>query len=407
MIENLLLIARGGGGGSGDGGGVGGIIAVPIIIVGLILTWRYRRKKIKKAKADQTEAQSTDSSWSPEVIETRVEEVFNKFQKDWSSFKLASMRTYLTPSYSVHMEYVVRAMQQLGRINILQNIKLEKIILFNVRDSSDSELDEFDAEIDASLHDIIQQNDSQKIFSEDVVFQELWHFERQNNEWCLGGITQKSSKDLVIGYHDKSDNDYVKFAQANSLYYNADFGWLLLPMHGALFGEAKFGTSNINHHTIGEYKGRIVQFFEYVPVLEEKRFLSGDIAKLFKRDRRVKVAEYAVGQITLPKNYGNIVVERKNFLDRIGLSYRPSGMNKIRHAPLQFEKKYVVYASDEEQATSFELLHPAYLEKLINLDFSVDIEVVGDNLYLYSSDKVANFDELLQLLCNAYDELER
>lgn len=407
MIDVLDILARGGGGGSGGGGGAGGIIAVPIVIVSAILTFIYRQKKMQAARKAHKMAVASDASWEDSAIYSRVEEVFFKFQKDWSDMNLHSMKTYLTPHYYNHMELVIRAMKQLKRKNVMTSVELREANLFGVRDNNIDELDEFDMEVKAAAHDKIVSDNHEILFMDKTPFQELWHFEKEKGNWCLEGITQSTSEGLVMGYHGTKNIKYVNFAKKHKFFYNADFGWLLLPLRGALFGTARFGTADINHHTIGEYKGRVVQLFEYYPIPASKITLLSMVVKLFSRKRRVKIYKYTVGQITLPKSYGKILVEPRDILSSVGLSFRPKGMQKISYAPVSFEKKFDVYATDEEQVTSFELLHPAYLEKLVNISFEVDIEVVDDNLYLYSSDKNANFDELLHLLKAAYDELER
>jgi hypothetical protein len=51
---------------------------------------------------------------------------------------------------------------------------------------------------------------------------------------------------------------------------------------------------------------------------------------------------------------------------------------------VDFNAKFEVWASSIELATSFELLHPAFIQKLEELPFEVNIEVVDTTLYLYS-----------------------
>ena len=67
-----------------------------------------------------------------------------------------------------------------------------------------------------------------------------------------------------------------------------------------------------------------------------------------------------------------------------------------------------MYASNAEQATSFELLNPTYMEQLAALPFSVTIEVVDNVIYLYTDERgtdVATYDMMLDLVHKAFKEL--
>ena len=77
----------------------------------------------------------------------------------------------------------------------------------------------------------------------------------------------------------------------------------------------------------------------------------------------------------------------------------------------QFNEKYEVWATVPELATSFELLHPAFMEKLEALPFELNIEVVDNVLYLYSADSSigindANYSVMLQIINEAFKQMK-
>jgi hypothetical protein len=76
-----------------------------------------------------------------------------------------------------------------------------------------------------------------------------------------------------------------------------------------------------------------------------------------------------------------------------------------------FNKRYYVFASDSEAVTSFELLHPAFMEKLAALPFEVSIEVVDNIVYLYtplqkgSTNRIEQYEIMLGILMEAYKQM--
>ena len=67
-----------------------------------------------------------------------------------------------------------------------------------------------------------------------------------------------------------------------------------------------------------------------------------------------------------------------------------------------------MFASGYEQATSFELLNPTYMEQLEALPFEVNIEVVDNVVYLYTDERGsdgATYETMLDLLEKAFKEM--
>lgn len=399
----LEIIARAGGGGSSGGGGGLGIIVLPLIVFGIIASWWIRRKRIRKAEARQKQALVSDPTWSDEVIERRVTEVFNAFQKDWSELNPEHMKSYLTPRYHHHVSLMLAALQQMGRRNETRSVSLSKVTLFGVDDSKVNEYDRFNVEINASaLDNLIDLKTGKLLHGSSSSFEELWHFEREGKEWALDSITQVNRDDLIVKYDPKIDKNYLDFADQNSFFYNADFGWLLMPLRGVLFSEASYGWSDINHHVIGLYHNVVVQFFEYIPLTQKKAKLKDHFRHFYKK--RNVLAKYAIAHATLPKQYGNILVERRSFPSFS--SFSPSGMMKVSLEWPHFNKMYNVYANDMDKVTSLELLHPAFMEKLADSPYRINIEIIGNDLYLYTTDKKADYQQMLTILKEAFEEMK-
>ncbi|MGH7241787.1 MAG: DUF3137 domain-containing protein, partial [Candidatus Saccharimonadales bacterium] len=74
-----------------------------------------------------------------------------------------------------------------------------------------------------------------------------------------------------------------------------------------------------------------------------------------------------------------------------------------------FNKKYQVYATSPEQATSLELLNPKYMEQLEAVPFEVNIEVVDNVVYLYAAEgsvvQPEHYQTMLDLLQLAFKEM--
>lgn len=404
------IVARAGGGGSGGGGGGAGIIVLPIVVIGAIVAWWRRRKQIKRAEKAIEQARANDPSWDG-VVE-RAQNIFVQFQQDWSDFSVPNMQTYLTPRYLQHITLMMRALKQMNRQNKMSNVQLQQATLFNVSDSSEDELDNFDIEMRASANDeLMDLTTNSTLFVDAKAFTEVWNFEREGGQWMLDKISQVGIETSIEkGYTSKDDKKAKadeatkmrRFAEENNFFYNADFGWLLLPLRGLLFSLSSFGRSDVNYHVIGDYRNVLVQFYQYVPIIQDKRRFADYFKALYKPAYRYEA--YMIAQAVLPKSYGNIVVRRKS---PIGLfSFTPLGMTRVSLEGVDFDKDYFVYATDVEKATSLELLNPAYMEQLLAVPFKVSVEIVDNVLYLYSTDKKADFDIMLALLKNAFEEMK-
>ncbi len=438
FITNLLNIARAGGGGSGgdDGGGeifvvigylppmfigrwlikrIPKIVALPIIVV-ISIIWAFiwfsiggifviagvlalvggadgyfgwsdfLGKRIMKARKKVKEAAAKDGAWDEQRILTHAQNTFTQFQDDWGKFNVANMQSYMTTSYFNHMQLMMFAIQKKGRQNYMVNLKIKEVNLIEISDADDNSQDWFSVHFTAQAEDHLFDKRLEKdIFTDNSEFQEEWRFQRNGDTWLLAGITQSTENPYMF------QAQLQAFATQNGMFYSPDMGWLLMPLEGDLFGEARFGKSDLNNHVIGVYNGVLTEVYTYQPVVKDSK-------------------HYIVAQAIVPKTYGKLVVKRKSSGLLSGITERtPKGLNKITLEWPDFNKRYNVYADNVEQVTAFELLHPVFMEKLFALDIEVNIEVADNIVYLYTSanqsQDVALYQKMFTVLLDAYKEM--
>ncbi|MEO8911779.1 MAG: DUF3137 domain-containing protein [Candidatus Saccharimonas sp.] len=341
--------------------------------------------KIKQSPMVQSllkNAAANDSAWDEEKLTEYVQTTFTKYQQDWSKLDVKSMQPYLTEYYLGHVQLLMACLAQLGRKNIISDINIAEVVFTNVDDSEDDSKDNFTVGISASARDdLIEALDNSVLFTDNSAFTEYWQFQRDGKDWRLAFIAQDTASNITY------NQSLHEFAVQAGYYYSQDMGWLFIPKRGQLFDGAAFGTSDINNHIVGLYGGKmLVQLFSYL-----------------KNQSSTK--SYVIAEAALPKSYGEIVVRRKRGISLFG---GIKGLEKIETEWPDFNKKYEVYASDYEQATSFELLNPTYMEQLEALPFEVNIEVVDNVVYLYTVEAQSDVDTyrgLLDLLQKAFKEM--
>lgn len=441
-LNHLLpfIFARGGGGGSGGrGGGGGGIIAIgylPMHFLGawlrkkqqkhplqfkvlqmgawmiavfycvlLIVTlrgigfiaaigapfgmgaglynWFSKLKQNKQTKASLAIAATKDSVWGEAALMSRASEVFGRFQSDWSNNDAEAMKAYMTPRYQYQNALMVSALQLAGRRNVVDSPVITQSVVVNLYDSNNDDEDTVVVGISATANDqLLEIQSNTVLFTDSSPFTEFWRFNRMGDTWLLDGIQQATASTW------RDNPGLESFAAQNGYFYSQDWGWLLLPRHGQIFGDAKFGTSDVNNHVIGMYDQRLlVQLYTYTP----KPSSAGK--------------SYLIAQANLPKTYGDIVVRRRGGFH----PFDRKGLREVSTEWPDFNKKYQVLATNPEQATSLELLNPKYMEQLEAAPFEVNIEVIDDVVYLYADEGAivdpGHYATLLGLLHAAFQEM--
>jgi len=389
-----------GGGSSGSGGGDGefswlafiimivvwGIIIAVMIYGGLVAKKAVRARR-EKMRAQLEASSLADPIWTEQGLITFASDIFMRHQKDWSGFDIVSLESYMTPEYYKHTELMLAALKLANRQNQVNDITINSAEIISFDDSPDNTQDHFEVLINASVEDIINDTSTDQVLHRQRLNAiQTYKFLRDGNKWKFSGIDQSTASALTY------NAALERFASDNGYFYSIDWGWLLLPRRGQVFGTGQFGASDINNHVIGMYHDVLIQMYSYKPIPTGTK-------------------NYLITQTSVPKSYGDIVVRRK----KSGFNFKIKGLNKLSTEWGEFNKKYDVFASDTEQATSFELLNPTYMEKLEALPFEVSIEVVDNMVYLYADEAAAiaatgsydtqRYEVMLQILKAAFKEM--
>lgn len=348
--------------------------------------WFSKLRRNKNAENKLQIASTTDSSWDKNTLEPFTKQVFERFQYDWSRNDTEPMKNYLSPRYFQHIQLMILALTQASRVNQMSDVKISYQNIQTVNDANDNSQDSFVMGFEASATDkLIDTRTNSSIYTSTAPFTEYWNFIKSGQIWLLDGITPATA-------NLSSENAIIKqFAEQSSLFYSLDWGWLLLPQRGQIFNNGRFGVSDINNHVIGMYNNQLIQIYTYCPNPAAK-----------PND------QYLIAQMILPKSYGDIVVRHKlGFFSNL-LRVNVKGLTKIETEWLDFNKKYEVYASTGEGATSFELLHPAFMEVLEAQGFEINLEVVDNMVYFYSLPKKLqpeNYPKFLNILQEAFKQM--
>lgn len=345
-------------------------------------------KRIGKAKKDIAQAAQADPAWDLSGLQTTAQDTFLMFQADWSTFNIERMKSYLSGHYWQHMSLVMAAIKQRERRNDVQNPQLiTKPEPVNAQDFEDNSKDRVTFMMQAKAHDVILESidgQERELFADNNSFTEYWNFVRSGKKWILEGISQATESGHMLR------SDIESFARDNGMFYSRDWGWLLLPRRGVLFSGGRFGRSDINNHVIGVYRDLIVELYTYLP----------------NTTNNSNSRQYTVAQVALPKRYDSLIVEAKQGSLLKLFQKAPAGYNKLSLEWNDFNKRYNVYATNVEQVTAFELLHPVYMEKLFALPFKVSIEAVDNVVYLYTQDQKADYPTMYSILKDAFDEMK-
>lgn len=361
---------------------VGLMFGIPILVIILIL--RASKKSGGGASSLQPPAGFADPDKDPrataeqKALAVESREIFMAFQKSWSDFDLKVMKQVTSDEYYKKMVLELGVLQNYERQNIMENVKIADVYL------GPNTAQSVQVYFFASANDkLIDQRNGKVVFTDTSSFAELWTFVRTGKKLVLDKIDQVTSE------ASKFDAGIAQFSSDNGFYYDPDFGWLMMPSRGAIFGPAGFGNADINNHVIGYYgkgaKAKIVEFYSYEP-----RAGAG-------------LSPITVAQAILPKSYDDILVTEKSWY---GFKPKGKGLNKIETESVEFNKKFAVWAANQDQATSFELLATNFMERIYALDFEINIEVVDNVLYLYSPSKNIKYADMLDVLSWAFDEMK-
>lgn len=302
--------------------------------------------------------------------------VFMDFQQAWSKNDIKTIKTITSEDYYKRMVLELNILKNYDRENIMEEVKIQKAGI----SSQDNYQQGFDMFFMASANDkLVDKRGDKILFTDSSTFSETWHFVKTGRKFVLNGISQ-TTEDV-----SKFDAGIAEFALKNGFYYDPDFGWLMMPSRGAIFGPAGFGNADINNHVVGYHKQKIVEFYSYEPKAGQG------------------MQPITVAQAILPKTYDDILVTQKSWYN-----FKPKlkGLEKVETESNDFNKKFAVWAAKPDRATSFELLATNFMERIYNQKFEINIEVVDNVLYLYSPGVGIDYAEMLEVLSWAFEEMK-
>ncbi|MCF4101891.1 Tim44-like domain-containing protein [Gillisia sp. M10.2A] len=207
LLSVELVNARAGGrsysfGHSGPYGQYLFYLSLPLLLFFWMI--KYGLIKFKKSKAERllTKIESEDQIWNSKNIAIRVNEAFYKVQEAWMARDQNIAKNYMSQKiYDKHKLQTDELIKK-GWINVLENVKLHQSTIISVKDFINNKKDTFSVLINASMVDY-HINEKTKQVTEGVTyrsqdFEEIWHFIRIDNNWCLDKIySDINGRDLV------------------------------------------------------------------------------------------------------------------------------------------------------------------------------------------------------------------
>lgn len=386
-----------------DSGYIGFVyVALPLVLGSImgsgqgLYSWFNKIKPNKLIQANLAQSATKDAIWNESYLKNGATAVYRQFQQDWSNFDLKRMSAYLTPHYYKHMVLMLTVMKGMNRRNITTVKSIEAVEIMSMNDYDDDNNDTFVAGFSTELNDqLIDIRDNRLIYQWNTSDEaaENWRFKRKGNTWLLDGINPLT-EDVTT-----RERKIQHFAESAGGYYSLDQGRLLIPERGQLFGGGSFAYSDINNHMIGE--------------LADSNHLTSDailyqIYTYSERPANDGSPIYLVGQITVPKYYEDIVVQRRHGKSKVKIK----GLQEISLEWREFNDKFQVFATTAEQVTSFELLNPQMMEWLEATPFEINLEVVDNNIYFYAPMAKADnmgvdeYRTMLDILQASYRELK-
>ena len=244
IADGFVVHNKGGGGGFGGGGFYGGgfhsggrrsgnddptaffiIIGIVIIIIIVQVAIQSREKTTQNldfcyspgtvsAKADKTHKllefiARTDEAFAPLTLGALVTGTFTKLEQCWQARAYEPMQPLLMPDfYREHCQQLT-GLHRNHEINLIDQLRVERVQIVNVRYPHAENQREFTALITATARDYYVDDRTQAFLRGDQTtaqFQEFWTFQRQNGKWLLREIEQTRESDKL-----KEENFFEPF----------------------------------------------------------------------------------------------------------------------------------------------------------------------------------------------------
>ena len=194
------------------------VIFVPLIIVIVVIIHRKQLKSSKSENLDYTYNQAEvgkkakktekllaflsrqDPSVSTKELHTLAESIFRKLQECWQKRDFGPMQPLLMPDLFRQHSAQLHGLVRNHEINRIDDLKIERIDLVNVRYTNKPDQREFTALITASARDYYLDDRTSRFLRGDnspARFQEFWTFHLFGDHWLLREIEQAGESDIL------------------------------------------------------------------------------------------------------------------------------------------------------------------------------------------------------------------
>lgn len=225
---------RGGGSGSGDNGWVPFVFFIGFIVVICIINIAKRQKSDENldfvyspaqvaSKSEKTRKlleflARQDQAVAPEALKKQAETTFLKLQQCWQARDYGPMVSLMMPDLYDQHRRQIDGMVRNHEINIIENVRVDRLDIVNIRYTFKEEQREFTALITATARDYYVDDRSRQLIRGDKTaaqFQEFWTFQRLNKNWLLREIEQTRESDVL-----KEENFFEQFTDVgvNQIY---------------------------------------------------------------------------------------------------------------------------------------------------------------------------------------------
>ncbi len=218
---NTFLRAGSGGGGGGGGGGFGSgffrrifrnssggatltwwellievVFYVFFVIVGLFSIVAFYFKFIRsyiQVRRFIKQTSKSDNAWKFENILSDVREAYFSVQNAWTNMDMSTAKDHMEESLLADFQLKLDDMERVRERNVLEKIKLIKVVPVFVYDNENNENDFVWFYIKGCMIDYTINTDTQKKVSgtkHKERFVEYWRFVRREDKWVLSKILQ-------------------------------------------------------------------------------------------------------------------------------------------------------------------------------------------------------------------------
>jgi hypothetical protein len=112
---------------------------------------------------------------------------------------------------------------------------------------------------------------------------------------------------------------------------------------------------------------------------------------------------YVVAQAILPFSCRDILLRKRHvFFDLV-----PRGLRRLKGQGDQFDRYFSLFADPQDDVNSFPFTTETFLQRMLELPFDLNVEIVGSFLYLYAKNRTGvTYETMLDLLALALDEIK-